>query len=235
MPQGFLLIVLVVSIVVLVVLNTFPITDLTFDLRDWMNLAFMMVAVASLYYARRSNRRADRVFHGQIRPLIQVRPMGLVERPERNGVDTVFSVVNYSGFDAYNISIDLQYGDKEWISEWLYAYEDNLKRQKGTYEAEEGLYGFYPTTPRPKIKELKAGETANQVKVTGRTFDLEVDVCGKGGKGTAVSVRSIWENGDGYRFDRVDRYQLICTSVNEGRSFSLLPLGERVSQNTSPV
>jgi len=75
MPQGFLLTVLLVSLVVLVLLSTFPITDFSFELRDWMNFAFMTVAVASLYYARRSIHRADRVFHGQIKPLIQVKPV----------------------------------------------------------------------------------------------------------------------------------------------------------------
>lgn len=226
MPQGFLLIVLLVSLVVLVLLNTFPITDFSFELRDWMNLAFMIVAVASLYYARRSIRRADRVFHGQIKPLIQVSPIGLVERPERNSVDTLFRIVNYGGFDAYNIAIDLQYGQKDWIGEWLYAYEDNLRRQKGTYEGEETPSSFYPTASKSKIRELKSGETANEVKVTGGTLDLESDVCSKGSEGIVVSVRSIWENRDGYKFDSLDKYKLICTRVNEGRSFSLLPQRE---------
>jgi hypothetical protein len=224
MPQGFLLTVLLVSLVVLVLLNMFPITDFSFELRDWMNLAFMAVAVASLYYARRSIRRADSVFHGQVKPLIQVRPVGLVERPEKNSVDTLFRVVNYSGFDAYNIAIDLQYGRKDWIGEWLSAYEDNLRRQKGAHPGDPSTLGFYPTASRSKIAELKAGETAREVKVTGGTLDLEGDVCSKGNEGVVVCVRSIWENQDGYRFDSLDKYKLICTRVNEGRSFSLLPL-----------
>jgi hypothetical protein len=230
MPQGFLLIVLLVSLVVLVLLNTFPITDFSFELRDCMNFAFLLVAVASLYYARRSIRRADRIFHGQIKPLIQVRPVGLSERPERNSVDTIFKVVNYSGFDALNIAIDLQYGQKDWIGEWLYAYEDNLRRQKGTYDGEETPSGFYPTASRAKIRELKAGETANEVKVTGGTLDLERDVCSKGNEGLVVSVRSVWENRDGYRFDSLDRYKLICTKVNDGRSFSLLPYRNGITE-----
>ena len=228
MPQGFLLTVLLVSLVVLVLLSTFPITDFSFELRDWMNFAFMTVAVASLYYARRSIHRADRVFHGQIKPLIQVKPVGLVERPERNSVDTLFNVVNYSGFDAYNIAIDLQYGRKDWIGEWLCAYEDNLRRQKETCEGEQTTLSFYPTTSRAKIGELKAGETAHELKVTGGTLDLETDVCSKGNEGVVVSVRCIWENQDGYSFDSLEKYKLICTRVNEGRSFSLLPQRDEV-------
>lgn len=111
------------------------------------------------FYTFQSNSRAEKLFMGQHRPLIDVTPVG-VEQVGVEQVDsqvmTVFSIVNNSGFKAFNIGLDLKYGDKSWILEWRRARDD--QDRKGSIQ---GVIPntFYQSRPNIQIPELAPGET----------------------------------------------------------------------------
>ena len=48
------------------------------------------------------------------------------------------------------------------------------------------------------------------------------------GKPIKILIRAIWENEIGKKFDRVINYDLICTKVGNGRSYTFVPLGTTI-------
>lgn len=192
----------------------------------WLNIILLVVipvvsaliAIISLCYVRKSNQRAEKLFGSQIRPLIQDRPLDLVVIQQFNAIETILEVVNYSGFDAYNISFDLKYGSNYWISEWIKAKLDALAKIDHRTEEEEELYKFYSVQPK-EIKNLGAGDSVKR-HMRG---SLNIDAVCNSKEGFDVLVRTIWKNERGHTFDRIRKYKLLCTSVDGGRSFTFIP------------
>lgn len=196
------------------------------------NIVLVYVTARSLRYAGQANTRAERLFVGENRPLVDVTPIAIRQNARGTHATTAFSIVNYSGFKAYKISIDLKYGTNSWIREWIKAREE--KQEKGTAEgvvAEK----FYFSQPKSLIPELgpgetKGGETEHQIVITG-SLNLEDDVCAKGDQGMSVWVRVTWKNYSQHVFDSVYEYRLICTKDTKrgdpagGCSFTFIPLG----------
>lgn len=197
------------------------------------NIVLVVITALSLLYARRANSRAEKLFVGENRPLVDVTPIAIRQKASGTHATTVFSIVNYSGFPAYEIGIDLKYGANSWILEWLKARGEKLK--KG---AAEGVVPekFYSSPPTAHVSELGPGETAErdksgyQIEITG-SLNLEDDVCAKGDEGMPVWVRVTWQNASRHVFDSVYEYRLICTKDTEirdqagGRSLTFVPLG----------
>lgn len=188
------------------------------------NIILVCATAASLYYAGKSNTRAERLFVGENRPLIDVTPVAISQQEfsQVRQVLTLFSIANYSGFTAYEIGIDLKYGEKnDWILEWRKAKND----KSGVI-----LKKIFNPSPMVLIHKLKPGETKTlddeegPIGITGN-LKLEDDVCAKGKKGLTVQIRITWKNKNEHIFDAVHQYKLICTSVEEGRAFNFVPEG----------
>lgn len=202
---------------------------------NWQPLSFVLTSLLVIcnvifaYYNYKSNDRFEKLYISQIRPLIEVAPIGVVQDAKLGQVTTIFSILNFSGFDAHKIGIDLKY-EGGWISEWRKARSE--KESKG--DGQGVIDGkFYSTTPAIIIPLLKAEKgTTRAIK---GACGLE-EVCKKGADGMPVLVRVKWENSSGYVFDEVHKYKLICTKDNEdpdpgsGRSFNFIPEGI-ISQN----
>jgi hypothetical protein len=188
-------------------------------------------AFVAIIFTWQSSIRTGKLFVGQNKPLIDVSPIGITQ--EANGQSkTSFSVVNYSGFVAYKIAIDVKYEESnKWISEWRKAR--NEKKEKG--EKKEVVVGkFYPSTPEPLIPKLSPGKTKDR-DVFG-SLNLEKKLCdpndpNRWSGGYPVFVRVSWQNKKGHVFDEIHKYKLVCTRDNEGsdpgsgRAFTFIPEG----------
>lgn len=172
----------------------------------WVNFTLAAAAVFSALYAHRSNQRSEQLFAGQRRPIIQVRPIAIKDYPEFPAVETILSIVNYSGFIARNISFDLKYDDYDWCYEWIRADQD--KKQ-----AISNVSGKTYTISAGTIEELHP-EKSHQASIRG-TLDLN-EVCKN--KKINVYVKARWENESNFIFEKIWQYSLICTTTGEGRS-----------------
>ncbi|MCP4259201.1 MAG: hypothetical protein GY774_17090 [Planctomycetes bacterium] len=193
-------------------------------------------------YTRQSNERAEQLFVGQNRPLIDVAPISITQVSDDGKIKmakTKYSIVNYSGFPASNIAIDLVYVSNVWISEWLKADYNKRMGKLGVVIGKE--YFSIPEAPPVElipgvltskilIQNLVSGDRKKAFHVG--QFDLDIVRRAKF-KGHKVLVRVTWENDKGYIFDEIHQYNLLCTeSVQEkdskldsGLSFTFIPEG----------
>ena len=197
------------------------------------NPLLSLIVVANLVlvcFNYQSNERMGKLFVGQNKPLIDVTPISIKPLVSKVGKDkpdmakTMFSVVNYSGFDAYDIVIDVKYGEvNSWISEWSKANDDNKKEIKGVVIGKTFLSAPKAPTPKSFIPKLESDDVGYS-RNTG-SLDLQGKVCSEGAKGYPVLVRVTWRNKLGHVFDEIHEYRLICTKVYSGRSFTFIPKG----------
>ena len=175
-----------------------------------------------IYYTYQSNERLEKLFVGQNKPLIDVTPISIAQNnKKRTHSTTMFSVVNYSGFEAREIRIDVKYGEgNAWITKWEEANDVN---------SGDGLQigHFYRSAPKLFITKLEAGKTVEKEFVenplyTSGSLNLE-KVCADP-NGYPVFVRVTWHNEKGRIFDEIHKYTLICTK-DSGRAFAFIPEG----------
>jgi hypothetical protein len=202
------------------------------DIGTFAQIAIAFFAFLAFIYTFIANERSEKLFTGANLPLIDVTPIAVGQVPGEKGdyfTTTFFNVANYSGFDAYDIGIDLKYKGA-WIVEWLKADKDS----KGKPTGQEIVDGkTYISAPESKIPELKAGDTRQaelQIEKSGLAiagqYDLEKEVCSKGEEGAPVFVRVSWRNKQNHIFDEVHRYKLVCTKADPGGySFTFIPDG----------
>jgi hypothetical protein len=198
-------------------------------------LYFILVCITAgtLWLTLKANIRAERLYVGQNQPLIDVTPIGISQDAAGTHATTVFSIINYSGFKAYNIGIDLKYGSNSWILEWIKARDE-----KTTTNPLGGVVKgkVYMSRSSRIIREIKPGETKENVEggekiVVSGSLKLESDVCAKGNNGIPVLVRVTWQNLNHHVFDEVHKYRLICTTdtnltdLRGGRAFTFIPEG----------
>ena len=185
---------------------------------------------------QKSNERAEKLFIGQEKPLIDVSPVSIISVRGTEGTfsSIIFSVTNYSGFDAYDIAVDTKYGEgnDRWISEWIKADNDKRKKEEEksewvkalkTKEKKGVVIGYnYLLSPKVLIKKLKHGETTDKdfegkpILICGQ-FNLETEFNepNKLIDGLPVFVRVTWKSKEkyGHVFDEVHKYRLICTKT----------------------
>lgn len=198
-------------------------------------LYFILVCITAgtLWLTLKANARAERLYVGQNQPMIDVTPIGISQDAAGTHATTVFSIVNYSGFKAKNIGIDLKYGNNSWILEWIKARRENTTTNPIGGVVKENLYVSRSSSI---IREIEPGETkesdekGKKIAITG-SLNLESDVCSKGNNGFPVLVRVTWENLNDHVFDEVHKYRLICTKDTQptdqrgGRAFTFIPEG----------
>jgi len=237
-----LILMVIEAMVLLVIFLTYSVTFLNTGIKEGaFNTAiilfnfFLVIATflgVSLNF--RSNRRAEKLFIGQNKPLIDVTPLGVAQSSKKSIVTTHLSVVNYSGFKAYYIDIDLKYGKNQWIGEWRKARKESEKKKNQNEGVEKEK--MYLSKPLFLIDELKPGgrkETEIEIRLSriAGSLDLETDVKPRDDKGLTVLVRVTWQNRQRHTFDEVHPYRLICTddgghkNIGKGRAFTFLPEG----------
>jgi hypothetical protein len=177
--------------------------------------------------AEKANKRAEKLFVGQNKPLIDVTPIGIYTGIAKNGnkmCATLYSILNYSGFDANNISVDIAYEGNVYISEWLRAKKDSERKKKEGVDPNVILNYLYPSRPDVQIPELKSGEVKEYRGASG-SLDLDKRVVDMGKKGFPVLIRVTWENDIGHVFDEIRKYKLLCTKEGIGHAFTFIPEG----------
>jgi len=213
---------------------------------------------------KKANSRSEKLFVAQNKPLVDVTPIGVIPGTAEDGnkmCTTMLSFTNYSGFIAKEISFDIKYGSKPWISEWIYADIDSKRKEKEDFdkdskkENKEGvlkeneveLNRIYMSKRRIALKELKPGQTEKSyldIK-TGQKIKRDLDfpfLYATGqldlnkevvGKeeGFEIFVRFSWKSEYGHIFEKIKKYKLLCTKTGIGHSFSFFHEGI-VSQTT---
>jgi hypothetical protein len=241
---GIVIIVICILSIIALTLFFFPSLQFTLVISDksWTRattiaqILIVVIAFLAFIYTYFANERSEKLFTGANVPLIDVTPIGVAQAPGDKGTyftTTFFDIANYSGFEALNIGIDLKYGERPWIAEWMKADAERNKKKPGQKIIDGKLYA---SAPPIFLKELGPGDSVKekikleQRGVTGM-FDLEKDVCSQGTNGLPISVRVTWQNKKEHVFDEVHRYRLICTIAsnpldqNQGYSFTFIPEG----------
>lgn len=197
-------------------------------------LALVIVTVFMVWYTRcsleeaqKANERLEKMFIAQIRPLVDVVPRIVVFSTvqENTFLETILSVTNYSGFDAKKISVDVKYGDGEWIAEWLNA----VKRASAPSEKLKELAESYSVSPAP-IENLTAG-AGTEVRIRGQVpTDAEFREAN-----FRVRVRARWENDKAHLFDEIHDYYLEQTTAGGAKSFTFIPAGTVTKRDSGSV
>jgi hypothetical protein len=191
------------------------------------NLLFVIANIFIIGFNWKSNSRAKKLFVGQNKPLIDVTPISIIHSiaDDKNKMcATLYSVSNYSGFVAKNISIDIAYGGNVYISEWLRAKEDSIRKKKEGLDPNLVPNYLYHTRPYINIKEIKPGKVKEYRGASG-SLDLDKKVVGMGNKGYPLLIRVTWENDRGHVFDEIRKYKLLCTTYEIGHAFSFIQEG----------
>lgn len=157
-------------------------------------------------------------FPSEIHPMVKEIPYEF--NITKKGWNTTLEVVNYSGFDAYDVTFDFKYGNNEWISEWEKANEDINKLDTVTTQSTTSQV-LLDKPKEENIRELKALSEKRYVKVTGAPS--KPDFCKKSSDSVKVYVRTRWRNKNHQAFDDLRKYTLACTAVGKGRSYTFLP------------
>lgn len=183
--------------------------------------------------AKLTEERETKLFMAKEKPLIQLKPTSIIDIPkakneeERKGRDHPdldftrinFTLLNYSGFDARKVQVDLNFykGKNIWMSEWLYADKKKNEPQK-----DKLLYQIYPIK-KVDLPVLEALKKTKELSITGN-YSLENNVYKSKNRAAIIEFRLIWENKYGYRFDRVQEFKFICATVGDSKKYSLIPL-----------
>lgn len=129
------------------------------------NLILVLANLMFICFNWQSNERAEKLFIGQNKPLIDVTPFKITQyeiNKETKMCETLCSIVNYSGFVAYNIVVDVTYISNVWITEWLKADYDNKKMEKGVVIGKPFFTVPKATAPESFIRRLKLVTGASQ-------------------------------------------------------------------------
>lgn len=221
------------------VLGTFGLVVVT----SWMTCETRRVANYNLKLVEDSNQaneRAEKQFVGQNKPLIEVTPIG-ISQDEPDKCITFFSVLNYSGFKAREILIDIRYGDPNnaWLGEWDKAHIDaNDKEDACGVEIDKIYFSAPKKDPNVYIQELISGGSVGNSCKKNHKFVEDMLTCeiskhphvrgaiildnkfGEPNNSTfshPVFVRVSWQNEKGHIFDEIHEYELIGTKDNIGK------------------
>ncbi len=163
----------------------------------------ILISVAALFLSLRADRRQKEaqereeksaVLH--VRPLIQTRPVAF--SIHQGFGQTILEVINPSGYEAYDLSLDIKYEDIDWIVEWLKANNQ----------------------PPAKVEKLGPG-AGFRAMFNGALPYSEDEILTKR-KTFNVQVRAKWRNKMGRNFETIGKYEYTCTTVGDNYSFTFI-------------
>ncbi len=185
-----------------------------------VSIVSVALTAGMFWFTMKTEQRAAQLFGSQVRPLVQEHPTGVAFDPSLAFARTAFDLVNYSGFDAYDVSIDVKYATNGWNNEWFKAEVDRLQRMKSRTPEEEQRLKDYLTLPL-RVARIRAGEAA----IAQSTGSLSREYVCKNNEGIDVLARVIWKNERRQAFDRIRKFKLVCTRRDGGISFEFFPEG----------
>lgn len=119
--------------------------------KDIIAVIAAIIATFALAISFLEFKRSSKLFPAQVRPLVAVTPTGVTQL-RGNQIEIGYSISNYSGFHAKNITINVRYEGYPWLNEWLKADADN---SDGVLE--EHFYESHPSIF--KTTEVLKGES----------------------------------------------------------------------------
>jgi len=187
------------------------------------NILLTIVALSSIYFTYRSNKRAEKLFESQIKPLIQTKPVSFVMTDSNDELfGTIeLQIVNHSNFKALNVRTDVKYHGP-WIREWMIAAAKGMNNleHKGLLTEEQkkelNIYRLSLTQnvgnikPNKDLKQLWTGGLGNKKKY----YETE---------NKSISVRTLWKNQYGFEYENIEHYNIVITSAFESESVTIIP------------
>jgi len=163
----------------------------------------LLISVAALIISWRADRRQKKAQEReeksaalQIRPLIQTRPVAFIIH--QGFGQTTLEVTNPSGYEAHGLSLDIKYEENDWIAEWL----------KANHQPPKGVQKLGPGTGLMSIFNGSLPYSEDEICTKRKTFN--------------VLVRTKWRNEMRRNFETIGKYQLLCTTVGDNRSFTFI-------------
>ncbi len=184
-----------------------------------------------------ANKRTQQLFIGEDNPQIQAFPFVIAESGKTHNSTLNFRLINYSGFDAFNVNVDVLYcvdktRHRHWAGEWAKADKDSKQNPKQQGAATDKGYFLTPQNVGPTLKRFTEVTTDQELGFGfgSDALNLEGQVCSKDVDGLPVLVRLRWHSSKGRTYDVLQKYKLLCTKnwmgtgIPSGRSFTAIPL-----------
>jgi hypothetical protein len=218
-----------------------------------IQLLFLLIAFVSLIISINNLFYSREIKKDMIIPKLQIKPISIEEKFNLTQMEV--NILNYSEFTAKNIFLDIKFPDKPWRKEliiaadrdrneifikdrenieiiesmnklptWdelkpgksvrIYMYDENkeyLSNQKMFYRNSDGTEVPIPFNESIFYKrsqdwqgELKKLDNGNKINIL---------------------FRIAYSNEIERRFERIVEYQLICTKIGTGKSYTFIPTG----------
>lgn len=188
------------------------------------NIILVIITMTSLIISMEANRRSEKLFAEQIKPLVQTYPVGfkILYDGDTLFLTTDLKIVNHSNFTAFNVRSDVKY-DEQWIGEWVRAAVKGLedKKKRGLLSEKEAKYLLsYRHFVAKNIGDLEPKKSLDH-SWTGnyRTKEYFDNL-----KNRELVIRTRWRNERDYEFDVVDYYDLVLTKTSHGgESITAIP------------
>ena len=202
--------------------------------------------IISLFFVILQNSRFEKKFIAENIPLLDITPLAIVDLKGTH-VKTYLSIINYSGFEAKYIYIDMIYRKsklkesqpEQWVGEWGKA-ETNRKRkiEERKSKVKNNKNQIYWSLIGKMVKDinfiesLPPGEAIELVKdheIKNLSGSLNLDRVAESGK-IPVYFKIQWKNRYRRVFEKIYRYDLVATIADpkngepeSGRSFTFIP------------
>lgn len=145
---------------------------------------------------KKAEEREERSAPLRVNPLIQAKPVDFVI--ENSFGRTYLEVINASGYDAYDLSVDVKYEENDWIGEWLKANQQPPGR----------ILRLGPLAGLTAIFKGSLPYSEHEIYTTRKSF--------------SVTVKAKWRNEFKRHFETTAKYRLQCTTVRDNRSFTFI-------------
>lgn len=218
-------------------------TDSRWEQEHAIRIGTIALLLGSTFITIKSYKRTQRLFIGEDSPQVQAVPYAIGENSKTHNSTISFELVNYTGFDAKDVSIDVKYCVansrlRHWAGEWVKAnIEVNGKAASGVVE-DSGYFFAAPSKVDLLPRFTKVDTKERGLGIAADALHIETDVCNQGDLGLPVLVRVRWRNEKGRAFDEIHKYKLLCTknwidkNTPRGRAFAFTPeLGMSCAQN----
>jgi len=157
----------------------------------------------ALFLSLRADRRQKKAQEREeksailhVRPLIQTRPVAFSIN-QGFGLTTL-EVINPSGYEAYDLSLDIKYEHIDWIGEWLKTNNQLPSKVLTLGPGAAFMANFNGSLPYSE----------NEIRTKRKSFN--------------VQVRAKWRNKMGKNFEMIGKYEYMCTTVGDNYSFTFI-------------
>jgi hypothetical protein len=187
-----------------------------------MPLLAIIIAAISLWLSLGSNKRAERLYQAQRVSDIIVTPISFkILDPETKPIMATlcYNLINYTGFKASNIRVDVSFSNV-WIKEWVINAAESLqeKKNKGELltEKEENELTFYKRQVAEfKVTrfELKPKQVSEEIKTTGEFTSQE----------NKLKIRISWESENKAPFGKFYTFNIERSEAHGKYFYVLIP------------